>query len=486
MTSERRVLEILLGALWALGACDAPTSLPTPELAILTADLAPGVVGQLYNAGIDAEGGGGGYHWDIRRGELPPGMDLLVEDLSDDDALLTGVPETVGIYSFVLRVATEEGAEADSVSLELEILPAANELQIENLALPPTVVGLAVAIPLRVTGGGPEEPVWAVAAGSLPGGLHLEPGGRISGAAAATGASRIVLQASRGGESTFKVFIMRVLPDDVSGFGITLFPLAEVSEELRPHLDDAAERWELVILGDLEGGIVPEQFFGEGQCGGFGEEANGTAVDDLLVLVNIDSIDGPGRVLGQAGPCGIRGDLLPFVGVLTLDESDLLPLVGSTTLTSLITHELGHVLGFGTLWTRATLLEGRDTDDPRFTGEGAVAQWNALGGEGAVPVENEGGEGTANSHLRESVFDRELMTGFAERLGAPQPMSAVTISAMGDLGYTVDWSAADSYALASAPLGAEAATSLGWDLAGAGTVHVLPTFGAASARSPSR
>ena len=62
-------------------------------------------------------------------------------------------------------------------------------------------------------------------------------------------------------------------------------------------------------------------------------------------------------------------------------------------------------------------------------------------------LENQGGEGTARSHWRETTFDSEVMTGFSEAVGVPQPLSRVTIAAMRDIGYTVDMSAADPYTL---------------------------------------
>lgn len=481
----RGALAGLLATLVGVSACDVGTTvLPAPELAILTQALEPGAVGQLYAEGIDAEGGGGGYYWEFVSGALPPGLAIQVEDRSDDDVLLAGVPERAGAFTFTLRVTSEERVAADSAEFTVQIAPAPNELRIANVALPPTVVGGQVAIPLRVARGRTEEPRWMVAAGALPAGLVVEPDGRISGAARTVGSARVVLGVTVGAESTFKAFDMRVFPNDASGFGLTLFPLTEISAELLPHVEMAAERWEQVITADLGGGMVPESFFEPGQCGGLGEEANGTAVDDMLVLIYVDSIDGPGRVLGQAGPCGIRGDLLPFVSVLMLDESDLLPLAGTVTLTSLVTHELGHALGFGALWRMATLLQGDGTDDPRFTGTGAVTAWRALGGEGSVPVENEGGEGTADSHLRERVFDRELMTGFAEPTGVLQPMSRVTIAAMADLGYAVDLDAADPFTL-DRPSTAEGARVLaGWDVV-LGPERMLPDFGRpASADAP--
>ena len=62
-----------------------------------------------------------------------------------------------------------------------------------------------------------------------------------------------------------------------------------------------------------------------------------------------------------------------------------------------------------------------------------------------VPVENEqGGEGTRDTHWRESVFDVELMTGFLNS-GAPNPLSRLSVASMWDLGYVVNLDGSDAY-----------------------------------------
>ena len=105
---------------------------------------------------------------------------------------------------------------------------------------------------------------------------------------------------------------------------------------------------------------------------------------------------------------------------------------------------MGHVLGIGTIWT-SPLFTGGGTSNPIFSGTAAVGAWSALGGSGAVPVENTGGPGTADGHWREATFDHELMTGWLDT--GSTPLSALTVSALGDLGYSVDLAAADSYGL---------------------------------------
>ena len=87
--------------------------------------------------------------------------------------------------------------------------------------------------------------------------------------------------------------------------------------------------------------------------------------------------------------------------------------------------------------------------DTHFDGAAAIAAFNAAGGTaytgGAkVPVENLLGEGSADSHWRESVLENELMTPELQS-GTTNPLSAITIESLADLGYIVDSSGADSF-----------------------------------------
>jgi hypothetical protein len=122
-------------------------------------------------------------------------------------------------------------------------------------------------------------------------------------------------------------------------------------------------------------------------------------------------------------------------------------------LQTVILHEMGHALGYGTVWTNLNLLAHPSLSggtDPHFTGGQATAAFNAVGGASyvglKVPVENTGGAGTADAHWRESVFGNELMTGFVD--AGVNPLSRVTVASMGDLGYTVNLADADPYTLA--------------------------------------
>ena len=73
-----------------------------------------------------------------------------------------------------------------------------------------------------------------------------------------------------------------------------------------------------------------------------------------------------------------------------------------------------------------------------------------------VPVENRGGDGTRDSHWRETVFQQELMTGWVG--DKPNPMSRLTVASLSDIGYKVDISKADRYSLPDVAAMAEAGT----------------------------
>ena len=123
-------------------------------------------------------------------------------------------------------------------------------------------------------------------------------------------------------------------------------------------------------------------------------------------------------------------------------------------LAPVIMHEMGHILGIGTLWcitsdpcVDSNYMEGRTGDDPYFIGANTRAAFAEVGGAVytgiPVPVETEGGPGTRDAHWRESVMDNELMTGFIS--AGNNPMSLVTIQSLLDLGYAVDRNAAEAY-----------------------------------------
>jgi hypothetical protein len=237
----------------------------------------------------------------------------------------------------------------------------------------------------------------------------------------------------------------------VSTFAIEFQFLSTVTPAQMAAFTVARQRWESLIVGDLPNllGFTAAA----GTCGDNSPAIQRT-VDDLLILVTLTPIDGPGNVLGGSAPCYIRvTGKLPVLGFMLLDTDDLDQIQAAGLLQDVIVHEMGHVLGFGTIWTNLNLLADPSLSggtDPHFTGAQATAAFNAVGGASyvaslKVPVANTGGPGTADSHWRESVFGDELMTGVVDPVN---PLSRVTVASMGDLGYTVNLADADPYTLA--------------------------------------
>jgi hypothetical protein len=103
---------------------------------------------------------------------------------------------------------------------------------------------------------------------------------------------------------------------------------------------------------------------------------------------------------------------------------------------------MGHVLGIGTLWQD----NGLAGNGCSYTSGTAVArEWKTYSGctDLSNLVEQTGSTGTKCSHWSEKCFADELMTGYLS--GSSQPLSPITLAALEDLGYSVDFTKADSF-----------------------------------------
>ena len=246
-------------------------------------------------------------------------------------------------------------------------------------------------------------------------------------------------------------------PDDIAtpDFKIELVFINHGTPGLDAALVAAADRW-MDILGselpdvDFSSNPVPANKCIQGQ------PAVDDTVDDLRIFVAVGQIDGPLATLGQAGPCQIRtSSQLPVLGFLQLDAADVARLEVDGGLADVALHEMGHVLGIGTLWKNFdTLLVNQSEPsnagaDTHFAGAAAVAAFDASGGTayiGAkVPVENQLGPGSSDTHWREYVLRLELMTPELSQV-VKNPLSSITIQSLADIGYSVDASKADAIA----------------------------------------
>ena len=167
-----------------------------------------------------------------------------------------------------------------------------------------------------------------------------------------------------------------------------------------------------------------------------------------LIFISIGAIDGPSGSLALTRLCAASGrDTLPILSQIQLDQADIASMEGRGILSGVITHEIGHALGFNPGSYMPRNLTGGGTDDPYFSGENARAEFKTHGAwyTGAtVPLENKGGNGPNDPHWRYYVFGDELMVG-ESAVGTRSPLSTITLGYFKDLGYEVDFSVADSY-----------------------------------------
>ena len=172
----------------------------------------------------------------------------------------------------------------------------------------------------------------------------------------------------------------------------------------------------------------------------------GDFVDDIVIEASLVNIDGPGGVLGQAGPTYIRSDgYLPVAAVMQFDVADATKLDDEGLWDDVVLHEMIHSLGFGVLWDMMGLVDSYVSTDGsfgyRFNGEAAnqalAEVYPELADGFGVMIESDGGAGTAGGHWDEATFGNELMTGYID--DGVNVLSDVTIASLEDMGYQTTW-----------------------------------------------
>jgi hypothetical protein len=292
-------------------------------------------------------------------------------------------------------------------------------------------------------------------------------GGSVTGATAITGVDGVARVGSWvlgavAGPNTMTATVASLTPAVISAtgatrqFNIEIRFQTTVTTAQQEAFDSAEARWERLLYGELSDvqvnpGSAPPT------CGGVTTPNLNEVIDDLVILVRLDSIDGPLNILGSAGPCLIRNsNSLPLLGGMRFDTADVATFLNSGLFDEIVMHEMGHVLGLGSVWELKGLLVGPSRTggtDPHFVGPLAIAAFDASGGAGyvagaKVPVENTGGPGTVDGHWRESVFETELMTGFLNL--SANPLSVISVASMADLAYpNANNAAADAYTVAN-------------------------------------
>jgi hypothetical protein len=161
-------------------------------LAISTASpLPPATLGAIYSQAIASTGGSGAYKWSATG--LPSWLSLSA------NGILTGTPPAVGDATFTLTVTDSNGL-ARSGPFALSVIQP--PLAIRTLQLSGGTTAAPYSQSLAATGG--TAPLtWAIAVGSLPAGLSLNPSsGAIAGTPTGVGTFTFTVRLSDSGSST--------------------------------------------------------------------------------------------------------------------------------------------------------------------------------------------------------------------------------------------------------------------------------------------
>jgi hypothetical protein len=221
---------------------------------------------------------------------------------------------------------------------------------------------------------------------------------------------------------------------------------------------DAEQFWESQVFGYRTANLASSvQSVGGGQ---------------LTIDASIVPIDGDFGILGQAGATaavndGVDGSgfLVSTEGIMEFDVADVLRLEQSNLFDEVVKHEMAHVMGFSDFfWDFAGATDDSGTDTT-YTGAHGLAAYQQEFDPLAtfVPVEENGGPGTAYAHWDEALFadfannpgsfgvftnclgetgftcgNPELMTGVFDN--QPTYVSDTTLGSFEDIGYATAFS----------------------------------------------
>ncbi len=180
-----------------------------PPLAVSSAELRDGIVGEPYADTLRATGTTGAPNWGVQSGALPAGLTLLAS------GVLSGTPTTPGASAFTVQVTS--GTQVAARALSVQVVGA---LALTTSTLPNGTVGNAYAQTLIATGGtGVYE--WMVSTGALPAGLALSAGGVLDGTPSAAGTATFTVLVTSGSQQRERQYTVLISPPDPASVVIT-------------------------------------------------------------------------------------------------------------------------------------------------------------------------------------------------------------------------------------------------------------------------
>jgi hypothetical protein len=138
------------------------------------------------------------------------------------------------------------------------------------------------------------------------------------------------------------------------------------------------------------------------------------------------------------GQTAANGKWMPTMGTIRINTSYANTYNNNPEyLKEIVTHELAHVLGIGTIWEKnGNSLINRSTNTYKADSYAGRAYGEVIGTlqPTAVPV-----EAGSYGHWDETALQSELLTPFAESIGTQMPLSEITIGSLRDLGWNVNY-----------------------------------------------
>jgi hypothetical protein len=216
-----------------------------------------------------------------------------------------------------------------------------------------------------------------------------------------------------------------------AGFQITLtYDNPTLPAVQRATFERAVARIQQIVVGDL-----PEL------------TVNGTFIDDLNIRVFVENMD-PGSN-GYALPTAFRAGTggLPYAGEIRINSAR----INNPGIYHTIIHEMIHAMGFlPSFFTQTGTISGLGSTQPLFTGANALREYGSIFGIPAptgVPLyEDVTDTGSYAAHWSTNVFGTEIMSvGWNTASTALRPFSRITAGALDDIGYDVNYAAADGF-----------------------------------------
>ncbi|HEX7339127.1 MAG TPA: putative Ig domain-containing protein [Rhodanobacteraceae bacterium] len=169
-----------------------------PTVVLSPATLPAPVLNVAYNHRVSATGGIAPYTYAISAGSLPAGLNF-----DTATGAISGAPTTAGAYSFTVKAtdsSTGTGAPF-SASQTYSGTISAPTITLSPTTLAPATVGAATSQTITAAGGAGAY-TYAISAGNLPAGVHLESSGHLSGTPTAAGTFTFTVRATDANTNT--------------------------------------------------------------------------------------------------------------------------------------------------------------------------------------------------------------------------------------------------------------------------------------------